>query len=545
MVNTNAMLYTADPLPTTPRDIEDLAGLQKIAGLAGTAIAGALTAASQLVHANLQPSPAPPPTSWVDMLAKQERAIDKITSAPALPANPWPAYAKKLKESAKKRAEAVAEEVASLKDALTSLKAVTSELEKEEDFVPSYLQTIEDGRSPRDWLKQGDPAPDFEAVDNGFIEVAHALDVLKERQDRCVTAYTDVHDAVELLLKQEAANANETQTKVSVIAAELGSQTTDDCPDQPGLPSELQTFQAIAADLAKPMVVGLNRDGLTATLLATDIYLTALDSRAQLEDKTAKVLEKRSDTGKLASEIETLVHRQQDRAVEATSRVCPGQGVVEVPPDVDVYRWDTVQSHGFKLAADSPFASGVVTHHAEIDEVRYELEPASGIRPKVSFGITHAFGLRDPTFELTDIKVGSEPAKYIVRTKEDTHVAVPVGMVSFLLFPSRLPKTVRAGDLAFDVGVGLASSSPAFFVGLSIKVPGARLGAGFSWQEVTALAKGLKEVKRLPDGTFDPQTLTGDYQATALSTRSGFPRRFYLSLTVPTSSLPFFGGGGQ
>jgi hypothetical protein len=515
VTRTNPMLYSAVSKGGEPRDISELAGLEKVAGLVGGALTGGVPAPAVVPEAVA----AAPPATPEDLLTTLE-AFGKITRLPRPPAPPppppdWAKLADELTERAKARILAGETPLSTVQKALGTLNGALQTLSAEHDRVVSYLQTLEDGRGP-EWLNP--PVPQLTApdIDDRFVALQSALAALASIRFDCVGPYAGVRESAAAWLAKDPGPGALTQAMVTAKELQALDGSSGCVRD------EIDTFRRIGKALEAPaMSDPLTRPGLDRLYAAATVYTGAAEGRRVLEEQAAKLLKERPTADATAASLDALRRRESDRAVRIVVEGCPGAGILEVPTRKDIYAWDTVQPFSFELSLDVPESDKVSARRIDPGAASYELEPQAWFRPLVSFGLTRASSLREPTFGL--VKIGEK--EYVERVGEKRRVAVPTAFVSFRPFPGYRRRT--AGPLldpAIDFGVGLDVSDPAFFVGGSVRVFfGARLGLGATWQRITAL-DGQQEVTVLPDGSIDPSLVPG------AAVRA-----------VRTRSLPFFG----
>jgi len=127
--------------------------------------------------------------------------------------------------------------------------------------------------------------------------------------------------------------------------------------------------------------------------------------------------------------------------------------------------------------------------------------------------------------------------KVIARTDESARAGQPALLLT--LHAWGLKETRWSPGL--DIGAGYSSGSPGAFLGLSVGLtPYLRLGAGWTWQQVSRLDSSQTEMRFLDDGTADPESLTVVASKDDILTRSHFEDGYYISLVFNLSGFQLF-----
>ncbi len=176
----------------------------------------------------------------------------------------------------------------------------------------------------------------------------------------------------------------------------------------------------------------------------------------------------------------------------------------------------------------------VPTRPVDLD-VKYEIHPYRRTEFSLSFGLIYT-EIVDPSWSAVTNPL--DPAtKVIARTDENSRAGQPTLLLT--LHPFGLKEKRFSPGL--DIGAGYSSGSAGAFLGLSVGLTDyLRLGAGWSWQEVSRLDHSQSELRYLDDGAVDPTSLTIVSGNDDILKRSHFDDNYYISLVFNFSGLQLF-----
>jgi hypothetical protein len=526
VVNTDPMLFATSFTGATEAPIEDLASLQKLAGLLG----GFVSAKVALLPPEFDPQAAGRALSATVRIAM---APEKRVQADA---NLWDPV-KSLLEQLKKPTEDIGTALDTLKKPGGELEAQLQTINAANAEIKNYLQMIESrsagGIEPRSRFDQLASSPSQLAeVEKRFDEIAAAAAALQNVKPVCPVALAALRDAARLF--RTPLPDNKLPEKRAAVDAFLKAlESIDADPGCAALNAPVLKIKESLKELHRdgagpPSAQGATPEqdrALRPLVEGLNAYLSQVDQRSTALKATNELMAKRGDTSKVAGAVDVTLQRRKDHLLsnDPCSLVT---GVLEVTRpgagDTDL-RWSQVRSEGFKIVVDSPYKDSVtLNNHATDLTPGYELRRAGRWDFDVDVATVYT-ELADPEFSAVDDDKSATTPPIIEQTGEKTR-AGELGM--FVSFQRRL---TGRDQFSFgpQIGAGLSTDHPAFFAGFGIGISRyAKLGFGWTWQRV----KELKDNK-----IGDPVAKTED-----IKTRDAFDDNYYISLSITLDELPFF-----
>ena len=187
--------------------------------------------------------------------------------------------------------------------------------------------------------------------------------------------------------------------------------------------------------------------------------------------------------------------------------------------------WNKVQTHSVIVKADSPYNKEVSLAYALDETFTYKLESATGRILGYGVGVIYT-PLQESTW--TAATVPGTSTKVIAETKRETRAGDLAAFLTYRFMEHR-PAERRVQPI-LDLGVGLTSDRPAFFLGTGIEVSrAARLGFGWAPQRVWKLADGQQVNETIVTNTEEIRT-----------ERRFDTRNWYVSFSFALDSLSLF-----
>jgi hypothetical protein len=493
--NTNPLLYAVSSGEVKQENIEQLADLQKLAGLLGGNISAVLSS-----RASAAGGPAP---FDADIMKLQAVAQDL------------------------KRAQCISE--AATRYAFNAV---------------SFIQAIENG---------GDSEYELSSTDAFFSTMCKGVSVgqqeftaawLQLLQDQAVVGgyCVEVFDALAALLDADPSKPNEVRQAVLSYDAALqnpkcsfvkegGSTSIDSVLRFQNLnPITNALNSGTTAEVTHQLEVARAQFGVNVRAMQT-LVKSGGEALTQLivgGGAVRKSLATREVFRNRVLGALTTVPASCTKAPIGTATSCAGSsGVVRlivVSSGPTKVTWDKLQSHPIKIVVDSTYAADVIAVRPTTVETSYKAKSVASSAWDIGVAVTKT-DLSSPVFG-----VGKNAANetVIAVTDEETRSGKLSLMFNYLplrqLFPDRANAVTALG---LQVGAGVDSGNPAFFWGISYGLGRyVRIGWGETSQRVRVL-RGQTVGDKVPDKD-------------AIQTRQKFANSHYFSLTISIGSLKFF-----
>ena len=479
------LAYSAEPGTPKEDDLAVISGLKTFLALAGTGLQSAIQSLSFSSVASLG--------SQLDVTQLLEDAQDKklVTSFGGGEAegNDLPPP-KETCEIAAPNLLPVADFVTARLRLLADLSARTTALQaqlasmtaRRSAFIEA-VQAAENGTSVNASDLQ---APDVGQLDSAFGDFERATSDL-EKQTHPMTACTPLFDAYQVLLGAPP-NGSVIATLASRVhrAPACGDSATmalaSSIRDNALLLADSRiTKTAVCSADAIKRVMELHRDSMKPLV---DRITGALKTEEKVWAAVDKARESRPQVAAGA--------RQLAREVEEGRRHTWGGTLVRslvVTRQNPKLPWNKVQTHEVVVRADSPFAKELDLAKGAEERRPYKLESATSHVLGYGVGVVYT-SLHEPVFGAVARPGGTE--KVIAKVSQETRAGA---LAAFLTFrPMERLRRTRAAQLTVDIGVGLSTDYPAFYIGPAVEFKRvARFGIGWALQRVTHLSSGQSE----------------------------------------------------
>lgn len=191
-----------------------------------------------------------------------------------------------------------------------------------------------------------------------------------------------------------------------------------------------------------------------------------------------------------------------------------------------VLPWNKIQTHEIIAKADSPYAKELTLRRGAEEKRSYKLESATG--QVIGYGVGLIYTpLQESTYAA--VAVPGETTKVIRETGRETRAGDLAAFLTYRFLEHRPRPRGRKYQPVLDIGVGLTSDRPAFFIGPAFEIArAARIGIGWAPQRVT----------KLDDQTPDV-TVVAD--ASEIRTKKAFEvSNWYVSFSFALDSLSLF-----
>jgi hypothetical protein len=484
--NTNPLLYAVTAGPIKEDNIEQLADLQKLAGLLGGNLGAVLNARNSAAGAP----------------AVFDADITKLSS-----------ISKDL-EAAQCLSDAA---VRYSSNAVRFLQAIESRLAGEYELSPILCK----GK-----------AADLQAVAPAWSQL------LADR--RVLAGYCpDVFDALAALLAADPGKPNDVRAALSSFDVALRISKCDFMKngDAPTLEDRLrvQHLNKIAAGLdenkpdevKRQLDIARNQFGTNVRVMQTLIKTggEALQSLIGGEGAVRKALAGREV---FLGRVLDAMAKSPTSCGEAGAGACAASSAITsllvVPGGPAKVKWDKVQTHPIKIAADSPLASEVIATHPASVDTSYKAESVEILAFDIGVAVTKT-DLQSPVFGVAKDAAGTTR---IAVTDQESRSGKFALMFNYLPLRSLLPGWPKPlTSLGLQIGAGVDNSNPAFFWGVSYGFGKyLRVGWGETSQRVKAL-RGQSVGDAVPDKD-------------SIRMRQRFENDHYFSLTISIGSLRLF-----
>jgi hypothetical protein len=187
--------------------------------------------------------------------------------------------------------------------------------------------------------------------------------------------------------------------------------------------------------------------------------------------------------------------------------------------------WNKVQAHEIVIKADSPYQKEFTLAHGAEEKRAYKLESATGQILGYGVGLIYT-PLQE--FAYGAVSVPGTDTKVVTKVSQETRAGDLAAFLSYR-FMEHQPRTAPVRP-TFDLGVGLTSDRPAFFVGLGLEVfRAARISVGWTAQRLSML-----DETQTPEGTVvaSPDDIR--------TVKRFDTSRYYVAFTFALDSLSLF-----
>jgi hypothetical protein len=244
----------------------------------------------------------------------------------------------------------------------------------------------------------------------------------------------------------------------------------------------------------------------------------------QVEDKVWTAIDKASGARKQVLASAATLTRQVNRGRRHTWNNTLIRALAVTRPNPKL-PWSKVQSHEIIVKADSPYVKELSLAHATEEKRAYKLESAAGQLLGYGIGLVYT-----PLYESSyrAVAIPGSTTKIIAETERETRAGDLAAFLTYR-FMEHWPG-MRGPQPTLDVGVGLTSGRPAFFLGGGIEiVRAARIGFGWTAQRLSRLAEGQTPNVTVVSSTDDIRTV-----------KRFDTSHYYVSLTFALDSLSLF-----
>jgi hypothetical protein len=147
--------------------------------------------------------------------------------------------------------------------------------------------------------------------------------------------------------------------------------------------------------------------------------------------------------------------------------------------------WDKIQTHSIVIKAATPYAKDLSLTHSSEETHEFKLKSATGEILGYGIGVIYT-PLQESTFGAVDSSAGG---KVIAETKRETRAGDLAAFLNYRFMEHRPAREPRALEATADIGVGLTSGRPAFFIGMGLQIVRAiRIGGGWAPERISVLA---------------------------------------------------------
>lgn len=511
------LVYSAVPGVPKEEDLAIVAGLKNFLALAGTGLQGlvqtiAVTAAAGAAPASDPGTDAPFKPRGIDRRPAGEPPAPPAAECTAAVPDVLPA------------ADLITRRVQDLGAVGTSMRALEKALDGLDSAKAAFIRVAQ-------LAEDGKPVTADQMVPPDLSGLTAAYDAL-DAATRTLTERTDSLATCQPLL----------QAYATMLGAPLNGKVMHDlaarmtgiggCTDSAVSPLRASLL-ANASHLAAPVIAD---PAVCTTAKLKPILETHRDAMKplverllnarQVEDKVWAAIDKAGAARRDVFAGAAVLRRQVERGRRHTWNNTLIRALVVTRPN-PALGWSKVQAHEIVMTADSPYLKELSLSRAAVEKRAYTLESATGRLLGYGVGLIYT-PLHESIF--TAVSRAGETAKVIAETKRETRAGDLAAFLSYRFMEHRPAK--RTFQPTLDVGVGLTSDRPAFFVGLGLEVLRAgRVGFGWSPQRVTVLADGQTPNVTTVSSTDD------------IRTRTRFDtRNYYVSLTFALDALSLFGG---
>jgi hypothetical protein len=530
VTNTNPLLFATKHTGATVAEIEDLATLQKLAGLLGGFISAGI-AAGVPEFERLEALDIPTVEAAHETLVLAQKALVPIDGD-----------VKELREHAELIAGLLKTQGANIKDALGGLEKPRSSfaddlqsLAEAGSEIKSFVQLVEN-----DSLAEvGTPGfPRLSVTASSLARHAAAIDekrlAVKNTQPVCIGSLAALRDALRLL-RQPHKEPGELKTAEDGYKRSLEALADLRGCNPTNLGISIDRIRKLLEKRTPLSAVDPTKEKedqiLRLLFLAVDSYLTLVDQHKAGLESAGKLLSEAGTSAKVAEAVQAFNARFTKHHV--ASDVCSlRSGVIEVPRRKEIAEklpWTKVGTESFQVVADSPFKDAVLFRHAADISASYEIQRASNWEFDVDAATIYT-EVASPVYSAVPEPNTATPdpedtTSFIRQTDEEGRAGE---LALFLSLQWRSRREARNFfSIGPQLGAGLNADHPALFVGFGVGLGRyVKLGLGYNWQRV----------KELRDQKADQLLGSGE----AIQLRDGFDHGFYGALSITIDNLPFF-----
>ena len=546
VTDTNPLLYTVGQTAATEADSPDVAQLQGFLSLLGGTIGKIFAASSQF---DLVVAPANATVMATDFQTKRqllklfpddERVRKEFPSDVADAINSFNAVMRA-------RVAAIAAQYSLLDTARSQLAQRVDEVGAAAGSIRLAVQQLEDGDTPgAGWANVG-VADLVGSTGSRIAELRQAARAVASSSTACTAPLTQLAEVVGMALKPTpeatlAATQISYDEKLTALLSstlletqgcdQVMAEAIDGVAEQLGRISP--TKEGMVGELAKAWTrvrsgARVYVDTAAEVATAREAATKALAAVPTLEDAVSQLA---AFEGKLKALRDAANLSSAAVGAECGFR----SGIIEVYRGAPKWKWNKVYSEEAKISAskDAIFKNVVLMRPAE-QTIAYKLVPHRTTQFSLSFGLIYT-EIVDPSWGAVTDPLDTTK-KVIARTDESSRAGQPALLLT--LHPWDLKENRWSPGL--DIGAGYSSGSPGAFLGLSVGLtPYLRLGAGWTWQQVSRLDHSQTEMRFLDDGTVDPESLTVVASKDDILKRTHFEDDYYVSLVFNLSGFQLF-----
>ncbi|HEX7154056.1 MAG TPA: hypothetical protein VF618_21390 [Thermoanaerobaculia bacterium] len=481
VVNTNPLLYGASAGEIKQENIEQLADLQKLAGLLGTTFAAVLPGA-----------------------------------AVAASDHPFEVAAKNV--------------IRDVGSTIPDAQCLGDALTRQAFEISSFIQSVEVNRQAEYVVTPPDCGGRALTPQNIRDITAQTFGVSAVAKSFCPAA---IDAAVALLEGDESTIDAAVQAyfdaAASIHCVRFGTPLIDDQGGQiTPLKSTLERrvinrIRNTPTDGRKAILKTVKDEDLAALKRLKNVLSMSIDASGKLITASAAMNKAALQVERFRVRLLQNVLRPPHPCGAAPALRCSGQEDVArfivIPNNASNLRWDKINPQPIKVAADSPFAADVVPSRPATVETSFRAKAVGSRAWDLGVAVT-ATRLKSPTFGVQDgaIAIADEESRA-------GNLAMMFNYLPFRIATPNAPEYLQR--LGAQVGAAVDTKKPAFFWGISYGLgPYIRLGWGGTSQRITEL-RGQSIGDPVPNKE-------------AIRTRQGFANSHYWSLTVSINSLKFF-----
>ncbi len=519
--DTNPLLYAVSEGEVKEENIAPLAELQKLANL----LSGDLSAGLRIQ--------AERPLTTQELTQHTQR----LTATKAKIPGDDPASA--LVENIRKKLE-------ELRSGIEKVKNLASCVTTQTYRATIFLQEVESGSSVPTYeivsTNCKGPTPSLDKISKAYLDLSEKYQNTLEARAKCLPLF----DAYQAVIAGDSKKPKQVLAAVEHFLAMPEQDSACEnaaCRDSPGSTCSLEPIlplarEAEATNDTKALDGALNKLRTERSIIIQSLvaYLQETDSSfAEVE----KILKERETITATTTRLEIFNRRVQETMIAPAEPCAGGEHTVCVSstflaPFIFVsngtrsVRWDKNQTRPIKIVKNSPYGGHIVAVRATDVTTQVKVKDYSNTFWSVSAGIVFT-KLKDPTYAAaTD---PSNPSQSVIGVEDQESRAGKFALFGnvdvFCLILSDCPAAIAPLDL--QLGAGIDTKISSVFVGLSYPLmKSARLGAGYTWQRVTALRD---------QSVGDPIKNKGD-----IKTHDAIDGAWYLSLSLSLGSLKFFTG---
>jgi hypothetical protein len=516
------LIYSATPGTPTEADLEIIANLKTFLSVAATGIQAVIQTAAF--------SAAPGPTradSPDSSSGKSIAASGGASRAPsAKPAEPPPPPCRQAPPQAGVLTRVILDRNAKLLQLNQAVAALSKELAAVETTRRAFVTQAQKAADGGDVEVSSLKAVDVASLNASFAKMQDAVSVLESESTK-LTSCQPLLSAYALLLSAPA-----DPDVVNALAAhvETLAKTTDGTPGAPvcqvpDVAAALKIEAGSASCAADPKVDNAGpwlKRHLAAMKPLADRLFDPEASETAVWDAIDAVQKAKPP---IIASIDTL-RRQVDQALVHSwnGRLIPEIVVTRQNPELP---WSKIQTHSIVVKPVSPYAKELTLKQTSDETHTFKLESATGQILGYGVGVIYT-----PLYESTwTAATAPDGTMVIAETKRETRAGDLAAFLSYRFLEHQPRAKRRLAQPTLDVGVGLTSGRPAFFLGGGLEVVRAlRLGFGWTLQRVSTLA---------PDQTVGVTKVSSTDDIRTVNRFDA--KHWYVSMSFALDALSLFG----